>query len=664
MGRRAAILLVVADGRWASVRQPPAPKLRHRRRPACTLWVRYRQGSARPCWSTPATRCSSSASTARRLARRATRARCTPFRATNGGRWPGRRSIPWWHAPRVCGRVASSWWSASRVHHTSTTTKAAAAAVRTAERRTTRRRTAARVIRVPSALAADADAAYSLGEVDAVGWSDGRAVFLASSGYWAFDPDTARWDRLPKGRLVLVRDQASPRESGGEHGVGARTRRAVLERRRAGACGRRGWSLLPRVCRRRGLRASLGPAPRHGATTWRRSSGTRCRHRRRPRRWPAQVLGPVVDSSSASRSGPATPSRGAPTASCSIPRTRAGAPFPTSSVSRVPRAGNRDTRTRSATTRRAARPCCRPTGPAESTDDVDRRRARRRRSHAVERDAASRSVGVDPGLARSTPGASRRGVGRRGGAVRGGTRPPRATAAAASAGDAHTPSAMPASDAAPSTVVSGLAGRRTVTPSTSAWNWQSTSIALAPPSTRSSVIGMPAASQMASTTSARLPRHRLHDRAHEVRARRAAGQAEHGTARVRVEPRRTEPGERGHEHHAVGVVDARRERSRFRRRVDDAEAVAQPLHRGAGHEDRSLHRVGDGVAELPRDRGEQSVDRRRVRVAQVHEHERTGAVGVLGHARREARLAEQRGLLVAGDARHRHREPRGAVRDR
>ena len=49
--------------------------------------------------------------------------------------------------------------------------------------------------------------------------------------------------------------------------------------------------------------------------------------------------------------------------------------------------------------------------------------------------------------------------------------------------------------------------------------------------------------------------------------------------------------------------------------VDDAEAVAQPLHRGAGDEDRAFHRVGDGVAELPRDRREQAVDRRRVRSA-------------------------------------------------
>ena len=136
-------------------------------------------------------------------------------------------------------------------------------------------------------------------------------------------------------------------------------------------------------------------------------------------------------------------------------------------------------------------------------------------------------------------------------------------AAAASAGDGHTPSAMPARDAAPSTVVSGFAGRRTGTPSTSAWNWQSTSIAL----------GAAVDAQLGDRDAGRggdgvddvggLPRHRLDDRAHEVRARRAAREPEDRAARVRVEPRRAESGERGHEHHAVGVVDARRERSRL-----------------------------------------------------------------------------------------------------
>ena len=62
--------------------------------------------------------------------------------------------------------------------------------------------------------------------------------------------------------------------------------------------------------------------------------------------------------------------------------------------------------------------------------------------------------------------------------------------------------------------------------------------------------------------------------------------------------------------------DARGERSGLGRVGDDAEPVAQPLDRGAGDEDRALHRVRDvAVAERPRDRREQAVDRRRVRSA-------------------------------------------------
>ena len=100
-------------------------------------------------------------------------------------------------------------------------------------------------------------------------------------------------------------------------------------------------------------------------------------------------------------------------------------------------------------------------------------------------------------------------------------------------------------------------------------------------------------------------------------------------------------------------VHARGQRLDVGRVVDDAEAVAQPLHGRAGHEDRSLERVGDGAAgELPADGGEQTVDGLGRLGAHVHQHERAGAVGVLGHARLEAGLAEQRRLLVAGDAAH------------
>ena len=56
----------------------------------------------------------------------------------------------------------------------------------------------------------------------------------------------------------------------------------------------------------------------------------------------------------------------------------------------------------------------------------------------------------------------------------------------------------------------------------------------------------------------------------------------------------------------------------------------------------------------PGHRGEQALDRRGAAVADVHEHEAAGAVGVLRHARLEAGLSEQGGLLIAQDARDRH----------
>ena len=107
----------------------------------------------------------------------------------------------------------------------------------------------------------------------------------------------------------------------------------------------------------------------------------------------------------------------------------------------------------------------------------------------------------------------------------------------------------------------------------------------------------------------------------------------------------------------------RRERSGLGRVGDDPEPVAQPLHRRAGDEDRAFHRVRHGRrTERPRDRRQQPVDRLGQRRPDVGEHERTGAVRVLRHAGLDARLPEQRGLLVAGDAADRHREPGRAAR--
>ena len=104
----------------------------------------------------------------------------------------------------------------------------------------------------------------------------------------------------------------------------------------------------------------------------------------------------------------------------------------------------------------------------------------------------------------------------------------------------------------------------------------------------------------------RLPGHRLHRGAHDVRTRGAAREAEQRAARTRVPVGRSEPGERGHEDDTAGVGDALGERSRLRCVGNDPEPVAQPLDRRAGHEDRALERVRGRGSEHPRDRGEQT----------------------------------------------------------
>ena len=104
--------------------------------------------------------------------------------------------------------------------------------------------------------------------------------------------------------------------------------------------------------------------------------------------------------------------------------------------------------------------------------------------------------------------------------------------------------------------------------------------------------------------------------------------------------------------------------------LDDAESVAQPLHRRAGDEDRGLERVrrlrrarrSAIVVSIPLRAG-------RSLAAGVQQQKRARSVGVLAGARVEAPLTEQRGLLVAGDAhesaprrRARRRAPRRSRR--
>ncbi len=131
---------------------------------------------------------------------------------------------------------------------------------------------------------------------------------------------------------------------------------------------------------------------------------------------------------------------------------------------------------------------------------------------------------------------------------------------------------------------------------------------------------------------------------------RAAGQADDQAARVLVPVRRAEADE-GRDHvDALGVRDLAGQLLDVGRVGDDLQPVADPLHRRAGDEDRSLERVGHLAVVAPGDRGQQPVLRRDRLLAGVDEHEGAGAVGLLRHAGLEAGLAEGRRLLVAGVA--------------
>ena len=110
--------------------------------------------------------------------------------------------------------------------------------------------------------------------------------------------------------------------------------------------------------------------------------------------------------------------------------------------------------------------------------------------------------------------------------------------------------------------------------------------------------------------------------------------------------RRAKPDECRHQIDVLFGIGFRRHRAACRRIVDDAEAVAQPLHRRAGHEDRSLQRVGRLAVEPVGDRRQHPVLRRHLVRAGVQQRETAGSIGRFEHARFETRLPNRRRLLV------------------
>src|ERR1700761_709544 len=149
---------------------------------------------------------------------------------------------------------------------------------------------------------------------------------------------------------------------------------------------------------------------------------------------------------------------------------------------------------------------------------------------------------------------------------------------------------------------------------------------------------------------ARLICHRLQRGTNELLLRRATRQAEYRTAHIAAPVRRTQADEGRHEIHAIVVACALGILLRVAGLAQHAQAIAQPLDYRAGDEDAAFERVLDLAIDAPCNRREQTVLGTNRLVAGVHQHEATRAIGVLGQARLETRLPEQRCLLIAGDA--------------
>ena len=169
----------------------------------------------------------------------------------------------------------------------------------------------------------------------------------------------------------------------------------------------------------------------------------------------------------------------------------------------------------------------------------------------------------------------------------------------------------------------------------------------APPSTRNSVIGIPASSAMASRTSFVWKAIDSRQARAMSRVGRPTGNAEDGAAGVLIPIGRPQSSECRDHIDAAVVPDRVGERFNLLRAGDAPKPIPQPLHHSPTDEDASLQSVRHLVAQLPGNRGEQVVLGVFGLCTRVHHDEAAGAVSVLDHALPGAHLAEHGGLLVA-----------------
>ena len=116
---------------------------------------------------------------------------------------------------------------------------------------------------------------------------------------------------------------------------------------------------------------------------------------------------------------------------------------------------------------------------------------------------------------------------------------------------------------------------------------------------------------------------------------------------VGAPPRSEEPGKRGNDHRAPGILDLESQRFDVGRGLSEPQLVPKPLHERTGDRHRPLEGIVHALRIAVGDRGEQTGLRRNDLLAGVHQQEGARAVGALRFARTAPQLTQQRRLLVA-----------------
>ena len=108
--------------------------------------------------------------------------------------------------------------------------------------------------------------------------------------------------------------------------------------------------------------------------------------------------------------------------------------------------------------------------------------------------------------------------------------------------------------------------------------------------------------------------------------------------------------------HAAVVLHRAGERLDVCALLDESQIVAEPLHERAGNGDAAFERIGSrSITETVGHGRQETTIRMHQRFAGVQQQEAASAACVFRVTRLEACLSDQRGLLIAEDARDGHR---------